>query len=257
MAAGEVMIEPLFYYGGRGLAWADLVRALPDDELVSPSRSTVPLLAWWRDPALHRACVPCADPYALTIEAEVPSSLVIRADGKPGGRRNKGSFTDVLRTSEGQAVAFEGKWTEPGYDNVSEWLAKGPAVNRTGVIDHWLGLLAPYCGSIDRVAVAGCTYQLVHRAASACAQGRAEAVMVLQVFGSHRGSAYLDDLARLRDALDPRRLRLVLLSVPTVPTARWKALQRDAESVREGLIAGGLFDFGHPSVVEPPPAPRP
>lgn len=236
-----------FRHRGRDLDWAGLVGALPDRELARPTRSTVPLIAWWRDhdvPGLVDGAV-----HALEVEATVASTTFPRADGRP--HRNTPSYTDLMATGPDRAVAVEGKWTEPAYATVDAWLAESPGPNREGVVARWLGLLGPYVGTVDRGALGACTYQLLHRSASACAQGRRDAWVVYQVFDPSHADRYLGALRQLRRAVSPTRLRLAVLAVPTTPTPAWRALAGAPPGrVRAGLLAGELFTFGPARLIE-------
>ncbi len=236
-----------FLYREQQHHWADLVRALPAKEFAKPSRSTVPLLAWWHD---HLPVgVTDLGGATLEVEAEVASTMTTDAAGRP--HKNTASYTDVMLRTASAAVAVEGKWTEKKYPTVKDWLAESPGPNREGVLNHWLGHLAPYCGSGDHRKLGACTNQMLHRAASACAQGLTEAIVMYQVFGVQDRPRYLDDLRRFRAALDPVRLRLVLMVVPTATTESWRRLDKATpEEVRVALLRGGLFEFGQPEVVD-------
>ena len=229
-----------FLFSGATLDWSDLVRALPAKEFAKPTRSTLPLLAWWRDQ--DPSSIIDVDGAVLEVEAQVASSCVIGDDG-PTNRRNQASFTDLMVRNADAAAAFEGKWTEPQYDTVADWLAKRPGPNREGVIEHWLDLLAPYCGTIDRDLLGQCTYQMLHRAASACAQGRERAILVYQVF-AHGTDEYVRRLDILRRTLAPDRLELTVMPVPMRTTEAWARLRSaSSERIRRALLEHALFDF--------------
>src|SRR5687768_8328858 len=94
--------------------FASLVEASKSD-LKSPDRSTVPLLAAWRDfsrsldelsQALNRSL---AEPAQLSFEHAVSV-----AEGK-----GKSSFTDLMITTAVEAVALEAKYREPEYATVN------------------------------------------------------------------------------------------------------------------------------------------
>ncbi len=236
-----------FLYREQQHQWADLVRALPAKEFAKPTRSTMPLLAWWRT-EFPADVVPPTDA-SIEVEAKVDSWTGVNSAGRP--HKNTASYTDVMLRTAGAAVAVEGKWTEKKYLTVDEWLAESPGPNREGVVRHWLQHLAPYCGPGDHRKLGACTNQMLHRAASACAQGLTEAIVMYQVFGAEDRPRYLDDLRRFRAALDPARLRLLLMVVPTATTESWRRLGKATpEEVRAALLRGGLFEFGQPEVVE-------
>jgi len=236
-----------YLYDGDQLTFSELIRALPDKEFASPSRSTLPLLAWWRNRSLP-AEIYGDDNYTIEVEAQVASTTTTNASGKR--HKNRPSCTDIMIRGGSAAAAVEGKWTEPAYDTVARWLGPKPTNNKLAVLDHWAELVQPYCGTIDRDLLAGCTYQMLHRTASACAQGRDEVVMVYQLFAVEHRRRYIEELRCLRAVLQPRsRLRLVLMVVPLKTTPAWAMLGRgEPERVRASMLAEELFEFGAPEV---------
>src|SRR4051812_22688560 len=90
--------------------FASLVEATKAD-LRSPERSTVPMLAAWKDSSralneLGQALNhPLAQTAHLSFEHGVP---VIEGRGKP-------SFTDLMITTADEAIAVEAKYREPEY----------------------------------------------------------------------------------------------------------------------------------------------
>lgn len=217
--------------------------------LASPFRSTVPLLACWYsfDIALANLAGLLGERLSgavrLSFEHCVP---VQRGDGTP-------SQTDLLIDTTERVVAIEAKYTEPGYETVASWLSRArteaQAENRRLVLQGWLDLINGATGaSLTPEQAAGCTYQLIHRTASACAQtGRPWRAVVYQCFHDdavpYRGD-YLRRLQQMNGLLGPQdALRFYLLTCRVRPMpryealrARWRAGERDLSAeIREGL----------------------
>ncbi len=239
------MTTRTFILNDASYTFAELLDVLPNKEFESPARSTLPLLAWWRAERLPLTVMP-GDNYTVEVEAQVAAAP------RPSGGTNRPSFTDVMIREPSAAIAIEGKWTEPSYPTVSKWLGSSPSANKLGVLDRWLRLIQPF-GSValDRAGVESVTYQMIHRTASACAQGCPNPVVLYQLFGTAHRDRYLGELGLLRDAVEPERLRVLLMVVPMVTTSAWAALGRgEPERVRRALTSQELFEFGEPEVVE-------
>jgi hypothetical protein len=244
-------------------SYDELLERFSDDALASPRRSTVPLLALWRWPMeplgnLGRAIgANLTTPIELSFEYTVP---VRRGAGKP-------SCTDLMILSAESGVAIEAKFTEPGYETVQEWLGPAPSDNRRAVLAGWLEGIADTTGAaIDIGAIQALPYQMIHRAASACAVGRARAFLAYLVFGE-AGDYYQEHLARFNAILGNRdQLQVRLVECPLHPLPdflrleqAWLAGERGMGSrVRDALATGVLFQFGGfrsvPIAVSTPPA---
>jgi len=243
------MTDRTYLFNGAQLTFAKLIRATPDKEFASPTRSTLPLLAWWQGHSLPDEIL-TDDNYAIEVEAQVASTTTINAAGRP--HQNRASCTDIMVRATSTAGAVEGKWTEPSYPTVNKWLGRNPSDNKLSVLEHWLKIIEPFSDGLDRDLVGGCTYQMVHRLASACTQGRDDVVMVYQLFGTTHRDRYIAELSRLRAALRPGpRLRLVLMVVPTETTPAWDRLRRgEPQQVRTAMLTDELFEFSEVEVVE-------
>ena len=218
-------------------------------EFDSPTRSTIPLLQYWRTPeprlaklraALH---LPLPDPVLLDFEHKV----------YPRRGRGRASHTDVMLTSPSLAVAIEAKWTEPRYEVVETWLGDSP--NRRDVLQAWFDLLER-CGAgpLRPGHVLELPYQMIHRAASACsAESASNPWLLYFVFDPHPStrSEYLTDLRGLRDALGSRSslgIMLVECAIEKTPVharlqARWDAGERALHApVLDALRSGELIN---------------
>lgn len=231
--------------------YKQLLECYGDQEFDSPTRSTIPLLAYWRNPRqrvheLSRVLeFPFSDQISLDFEHPVE---VQRGRGKP-------SFTDLMLTSGDIALAIEAKWTEPRYEDVSTWIDGGSnRQNRTEVLKGWLDLLGRGCGpQLSVVDVYRLPYQLVHRAASACASDSTTRWLIYQLFDmdSEKQRIYLDDLQGLVRVLGPGRTLGVCAALCSIERSerqielerRWSELgERNLrEDVLAGIRDGGLF----------------
>src|SRR5207247_1327469 len=97
-----------------------LTEAYPDAEFRSPFRSTIPLLAFWRDAeaALSMLSKGLSLPRQERVELLFEHQVGVKAG------RGKASHTDLMVRSERWAVAIEAKYTEPGYETAAQWLNK-------------------------------------------------------------------------------------------------------------------------------------
>jgi hypothetical protein len=149
---------------------------LPDKEFSKLTRSTVPLLCYWRERS--RALATLAKALDLPdlrtgaqIEFEAETASIGRAEA---------SHTDVMVRTATASVAIEAKWTELEYQMVAHWMA-GVKKPRP-VIAHWLNMLRPFADPPGPDGVTDLIYQMLHRCASACDTNREVAAMVYHVF---------------------------------------------------------------------------
>jgi hypothetical protein len=147
---------------------ADAVRLYGSKEFESATRSTVPMLALLMhalslfDEIVERLGFP--NEYDLYLEYTVG----------PFSGRGKPSHTDVMLTAGKDALAIEGKWTEPMYPAIKDWPNKGreKTANQKAVLNGWLIALGERLGKTFDVTDFGeAVYQMVHRAASAAFVG--------------------------------------------------------------------------------------
>jgi len=242
------------FKGRSVVGFADLTRAYGDAELDAPTRSTVPLLAWWRssDDALSALATAVGQRWSRPVSFAFEHPLPVQ-----GGGRGPASRTDLLVSTATQAIAIEAKSTEPPYPTVGAWLGRHDEdSNRGRVLRGWLGVIGRAVGvALTAADVADVTYQLIHRTASACHVRAEWRAVVYQGFGlrTPERAAYVAQIRRL-DALlgRPPRLRFFVLDCPLHPTAmyadlrtRWGAGERHiAEAVRDGLLRGALLEHG-------------
>lgn len=219
------------------------------------TRSTVPLLAYWRQP------VPRLEDLlqrVVGVAPVEPSKLVAEKSVRTGIHRSAPSQSDLFYEDERVALAIEGKWTEPRYPTVEQWLQKGKnRRHREQVLEKWCAMIRPYTvgGRLDADVVGPLVYQMLHRTASACESGKQNAGVLLQSFRmvGARHTPLHDDVASLVRVLQPtERLRIALQVIDVTATPAYEAL-RDAaprmnaaelaEALRALLINGEPFTF--------------
>jgi hypothetical protein len=228
-------------------------------DLHTITRSTVPLLAWWREHAGHYA-IPDVDLSEATARFEYP----VPAGCATCGGRGKHSFTDVMLLSDSRAIAFEAKYTEPAYEIVNKWLTRGSnRKNRENVLNHWCHLIEEYTATpIDKSNLGTLVYQVVHRTASACAgtpTAGAAGVAYLIFDDGRDQSHYESELKQAAHVLDPaNKISFVMIRVPTRRLPGFDVVSRRcdeatdqgerteiiAEAIRDGVA---MYEFDSPS----------
>lgn len=231
----------------------DLLSLYKQSEFESPTRSTVPLFSLLKHDRkilgnIMNTIVPDAGNFDLHVEYTVKS---------PQGWRSEPSHTDGMLIVGDSAVAIEAKWTEPPYETVASWKNKGNTPNRLSVLNGWLSLLQPYaeCQLLEQ-AFSNVVYQMVHRAASACATGLKPSLVYLQfICAPYSTTASVQqlrkDLTMLYDVLGrPAGFTFYLIEVQACPTPAWEGIQHlskgqasTAVAVQLALHGGPLFTF--------------
>jgi hypothetical protein len=263
LAIGPVFMNPPSYcYDINPVSdFAALCECFQGTALQSPYRSTVPLLSLvghspgdWQS-LLKSWGLP--DDVAVHFEYCVASSKV---GGNP-------SQTDAVITSDKRAVAIEAKWTEPRYPTVSSRIRKPEADGGDPriTVRGWLGHLNSFATRpLDVDDVADVVYQVIHRAASACAIAVARNCRPHLVYlhfhpSPHSSSAttaqYARDLQHLHDLLGrPREVSFSVVEMPLRFTDAFESIRnldkRDKSTsahVRQALCRGPLFTFGTPT----------
>lgn len=237
-----------------------LCQRMTGKALQSPYRSTVPLLSLVEhsQPEWHSLLVLWGAPPDRTVYFEYRV-----ASPKPGGNPSQ---TDALLMSDHTVWAVEAKWTEPRYETVSQRMRKpeSDGADARTTVGGWLKYLQPFAtqelcvdDSVDVV------YQVLHRAASACAVATANQLTPHLVYlhfhpsplpSSATTSQYISDLRHLHERLGrPGDIKLTVVEMPLTPTAAFEAIKdldkSDSDSaarVKAALRGGPLFTFGKP-----------
>jgi hypothetical protein len=228
------------------------INALPDKELDSPFRSTIPSVLYWRDIASRLAGL-CE---MLGLEKPREATATFEHQVKPPKGGGTPSHTDLMFEWATHAIAVEAKYTEPHYETVKQWLKKGNVQNRKNVLDGWISRIEEETGAaLDRRQLSELTYQMIHRTAAAVSCKTPESTVVYQVFdpAPEKMQCYRNELAKLATSLSaPSRLGFALLGVPMQPSAKYKVLQTQWNSgvrelhaaVREGIQSADFCAFG-------------
>lgn len=249
-------------YAGKAISGFDeLLQRYPGSQFDSPRRSTVSLLAYWRDTSgrglglLRRLWGSMPENLVFDFECEVP---VQAGHGKP-------SCTDLMVTTQRIAVAIEGKYLEPPYETVSAWLGTAPSDNRKAVLNGWFSLINRVTGSrLTDANTADITYQAIHRVASACwpssgTPGVARfAVYQCFVESEDAPNHYVEHLSALRALIPPERLKLAVAAIQVVGRPAYRDLLRQWDQAgrrdlrtetMNGLRGDALFEFREPRVM--------
>lgn len=253
---GGIVIQAapvLSWSGSPAHDFLSLLRAAPADAFDSATRSTLPLLDFFREPHVGLTTlehvlqigvdgIPC-----LTFESAQP---VVQGRGKP-------SYTDLLVRGASTTVAIEAKYTEPRYRTVQEWLAISPEGNRPKVLAGWLSLIqTQWGGSLAADTVLNLPYQLIHRTASLFAAGGRKHGLVYMIFGPTLAGCYRSDLSVLCRAIGHVpgfSAHLVHIAVDSSPElARLVQSRRSGEAsvgeeVRAAMIKGRLYSPSWPA----------
>ena len=229
--------------------------------LQSPYRSTVPLLSLVQHSQPQWNAL--LDSWGAPPEARVHFEYPV-ASPKPGGNASK---TDALLLSGSTVWAVEAKWTEPRYECVAQRLSKpekdGGDPRLT--VNGWLRHLQPFATRpLKMEDCADVVYQVLHRAASACAIATARGLRPELVYlhfhpsplkNSATTTQYVSDLAHLHALMGgPAGFAFRAVELPLEPTAAFESIKgadkhSGATSVRvaEALCHGPLFAFGAPT----------
>jgi hypothetical protein len=229
-----------------------LVNSYTDRDLASPSRSTVPLLAYWK---MFQAR---AADYSKLLGVELAGQLHFGFEYTVPVAQGRGnaSHTDLMIISSNHALANEAKYTEPAYETVQKWLGSQSSENRRLVLTGWLSLIKRATGRLLSINdVLGCTYQLIHRAASVCSLEVSKRSVVYMLFDPSKDqiedcSRQLRPISALTGNPDKLDFRLMLVELRKSHRylelqSAWKNGERHLSApVRAGLLSGDLMEFG-------------
>jgi len=240
----------------------------------SPYRSTVPLLSLvehsrkdWN--ALLESW---GAPTDATVHVEycVPSA---NSGGNP-------SQTDALLISDSAVWAVEAKWTEPRYATVAKRLTQQPRYDTVEerlsrrdadlagakeAVNGWLAHLNQFARQpLQLKDVSNVVYQVLHRAASACAVATARGYQPHLIYlhfhpspskDSATTTQYKSDLGDLHSLLgSPANLEFAVVEMPLQATPAFELIKdldkrsrATSAKVAEALRLGPLFNFGKPT----------
>ena len=246
------------HYMSKAIANFDSLVDEPFD-LESPSRSTVPLLAYWAD--FDARLVDFGGLLKLPIPND--SLLTFERTVWPTKGRGNASHTDLMIQSPSVVIATEAKYTEGKYPTVSQWLGTPAESNKLLVLDGWLETINRATGSnLEKDQVLGITYQLIHRTASACTPAAEKRAVVLHYFDPIEEMAkhYKTQLTALSQLIaSPRTLALILYITTLRKTAAYADLQSEwlankkpdmSSSVRRLLHERNVASFNEPQLLK-------
>ncbi len=224
-------------FENRNLTVNEAVDYYKSSEFASPTRSTVPLLLWLQqEEAMVKEIIQklgVIDPKEFHLEYKV----------KPKKGKGNASHTDLFVISEITALALEAKWTEKRYQSVKKWKAdtKNPD-NKEAVLQGWIEFLQPYSNNelnIDKMD--NVVYQLIHRAASACAEGRNPKLAYLLFTESYsiHGYSYIEsDLRNFKNLLGTsNEFPFYFIEVLISPTKKFEDLSHMKKNTKETIKA--------------------
>ncbi len=187
------------------------------------------------------------------------------ASPKPGGNPSQ---TDALVLFSVQGLGCKAKWTEPRYETVARRLSKPEAdgADPRVTLNGWLQHLQRFATRhLDIEDFADVVYQVLHRAASACAvateQQSQPQLIYLHFHPSPLGNSattdrYLSDVTNLHSLLgNPDGLTFAVVELPLHPTPAFEAIKdldkrlpSTSARVSEALCRGALFTFNTPTI---------
>lgn len=159
-----------------------------------------------------------------------------------------------------QAIAIEAKYTEGEYESVKDWLGSSPSYNRRQVLNGWLSLINRATGvSLQEGDVKDITYQLIHRASSACYPQVNVRSLVYQYFdpSTERAKYYRNQLSYLKALINrPEQLTFYLVIVGLQKSKQYQELQASwdggsrnlSSAVKQGLMSDTLMSFDTPII---------
>lgn len=211
----------------------DAVKYYSARELDSPTCSTVPLLLWLQqEEAMVREVI-------KKLGMGTPREFHLEYKVKPKKGKGKASQTDLFVLSDASALAFEAKWTESKYPLVKKWLLETKDLqNKRDVLQGWIDYIQPFVDvdlSIEKME--DTVYQMVHRAASACSQGKEPGLVYLQFTESYSrpGKSYIEsDLRSFRNILGvPKGFPFYFVEILLGPVKEFEAFRQLKKGTKE------------------------
>ena len=247
----------LNYGGPEGTPLDVVVHQYPDWEFKNLTRSTIPLLCYWKD---YNTVLPSLCKEVFGTAGSLDGWLCFEYPVSSFGR-NKPSFTDAMYVAKERVLGVEGKATEPeDKKTVDKWLKEGKKPkNRRDVLNHWISLIEKHTGAeVRRDSIGEVVNQMLHRTASACSLGKPQSAVLYQWFKTTSGSRkpkvdYLAGLRKLAKAINAgEKLRIWFQEIAATETEAYRRVQQKVNEAKEAdcpqIIRGSilterLFDF--------------
>jgi hypothetical protein len=228
-------------------------------DIESPSRSTVPFLAYWSDPQSQVSKYSSA--LGFTVQQE--ATLTFEYTVEPSNGKGNASHTDLMITAPDLALGTEAKYKEPKYSLVSSWLGDPPSDNRKLVLESWLEMVNLNAGcQLTIQQVKNITYQLIHRTASVCnikAKTRAVVYHYFDPVDSH-SKYYENQLRNLASLIAaPHVVQFFLCTTTIFKSEPYAQMQQEwlpnkgqdfSDRVRKLLRERNVATFGQPLITK-------
>lgn len=224
------------YGSGERTALSHVLACYSDRAFTSLTRSTLPLLSYWRDPAYRlRGLLP-----RFGSSFNDSSTFTFEATVHPGVPRASPSQSDAIYASETLRLAIEAKWSEIEKETVDKWRAGVKQAD--AVLRAWASMLRPFILSpLEVEAALPLLYQALHRSASACYGKPPAAGVLYQHFRTGSTPKYHSleaALARFFEAIRPLdNFKLVLQVVNMRTTDSYSRLARATQERTEREVA--------------------
>lgn len=233
--------------------FGQLINRYSSEEFDSPTRSTVPSLAFWLDTD-NRVRDLCKK-----ISTNTPESCIMEFEYQVPTEQGKGkpSHTDLMISWDDTCVGIEAKYTEPPYETVNKWLIEGKdRQNREAVLSGWCNMISRVTEKgMSILSVGDVTYQMIHRIASTCSRYESQKNVIYQVFSPSAETLnyYHTHLNRIRAIMGPTQsLKLFLWVIDIVPSDKYAQMINEWQRNRllkyqveviGGLLEGNLMTF--------------
>lgn len=219
----------------------EIVANIPSAEFKKLTRSTIPLLCWFRDVENVSELLNRLNVGAVT---QAWFERPVRAGCATCEGRGKSSFTDLMLEGDDYVLAIEAKHTENVYENVRKWLGEPASETKQKVLKHWMSCLLRIDDPPNELGEL--VYQMVHRAASARdVAGQRTAHVIHLLFGNAHVAQYVEASTRAQRVLgDVVRFHVIdVTTAAGIDQARVVSDDRP-DALRDAIINGArLFEF--------------
>jgi hypothetical protein len=247
------MASPGIFFGlPAGPSFENPTLAFPDVALDNPTRSTLPLLAYWSSPserltAIRKEFAPNDGLAEATACFEYPVQCV---------GLNAASFTDLMLLAPQVAVAIEARWMEPLGDTIDGWRAGRDTETSNAALNHWFEIISGVTGRSPKHEAddAPLIYEMVHRVASLCSTGKRNLHLIYELFGGWHAARYEEELTRLAHRIRTEgRIGVWIHSVEVTASPEHEKLKNGwfdlpssarADALRHLMLEGKAFQFG-------------
>lgn len=219
----------------------EILKTFNKKEFKSPFRSTIPLITLFNQNYFERIEIEeLRNEIAIkhTFEHKTP---VLKGRGFP-------SCTDLMIEFANHNIAIEAKRTEPKYETVEKWLKDIP--NRKLVLEGWLSKINSQVQLKIKINdVLYLPYQLIHRVASACSDGKKAHVLYIGFDLDEKMKEYYIDCLKTMSKITKQKIDLYFyhfliekLNEQQRLEECWNSGERDlSESVINGIRKNNLM----------------